>query len=41
MAVTASFGRCAVNADSGVRTPLGGVVTGAIILVRTLTGIDK
>ncbi len=30
--VTASFGRSAVNADSGARTPLGGVVTGLLIV---------
>ena len=32
-AVTASFGRSAVNATSGVRSPLGGVVTGLIIIL--------
>lgn len=33
MAVTASFGRSAVNATSGVRTPFGGVFTGIIIIL--------
>jgi sodium-independent sulfate anion transporter 11 len=28
MPTTGSFSRCAVNAASGVRTPLGGVFTG-------------
>ena len=32
-AVTASFGRSAVNSTSGVRTPLGGVITGIIIIL--------
>ena len=32
-AVTASFGRSAVNATSGVRSPLGGVFTGIIIIL--------
>lgn len=32
MAVTASFGRSAVNCASGVNTPFGGVLTGGIIL---------
>jgi len=32
MAITASFGRSAVNAFSGVRTTMGGVVTGLIII---------
>ena len=32
-AVTASFGRSAVNATSGVRTPFGGVITGIIIIL--------
>ncbi len=31
--VTASFGRSAVNSDSGVRSPFGGIVTGGIILL--------
>ena len=33
MAITASFGRSAVNATSGVRTPFGGVFTGIIIIL--------
>ena len=32
-AITASFGRSAVNSRSGVRTPLGGVITGIIIIL--------
>ena len=32
-AITASFGRSAVNAASGVRTPFGGVITGIIIIL--------
>ncbi len=32
MPVTASFGRSAVNADSGAKTPMGGIVTGVVIL---------
>merc|ERR1719300_2298597 len=32
-AITASFGRSAVNARSGVKTPFGGVITGVIILL--------
>ena len=32
-AVTASFGRSAVNNLSGVRTPLGGIITGTIIIL--------
>ena len=32
-AVTASFGRSAVNNLSGVRTPLGGIITGSIIIL--------
>ena len=32
-AVTASFGRSAVNSTSGVRTPFGGVITGIIIIL--------
>ena len=31
--ITASFGRSAVNATSGVRTPFGGVITGIIIIL--------
>lgn len=33
MAVTASFGRSAVNNTSGVKTPFGGVFTGIIIIL--------
>jgi len=33
MAITASFGRSAVNNISGVRTPFGGVFTGIIIIL--------
>ncbi|XP_023324357.1 sodium-independent sulfate anion transporter [Eurytemora carolleeae] len=33
MCVTASFGRSAVNASSGVKTPFGGVITGLIIIL--------
>ena len=33
MAITASFGRSAVNSTSGVRTPFGGVFTGVIIIL--------
>ena len=32
-AVTASFGRSAVNNISGVRTPFGGIITGTIIIL--------
>ena len=32
-AITASFGRSAVNKTSGVKTPFGGVITGVIILL--------
>ena len=32
-AVTASFGRSAVNNLSGVRTPFGGIITGSIIIL--------
>ena len=31
--VTGSFSRTAVNSASGVRTPLGGVYTGALVLL--------
>ncbi|XP_053154995.1 sodium-independent sulfate anion transporter [Hemicordylus capensis] len=31
--VTGSFGRTAVNAQTGVRTPAGGLVTGALVLL--------
>ena len=30
--MTASFGRSAINSASGVRTPLGGFVTGLIVI---------
>ncbi len=33
MPVTASFGRTAVNSSSGAKTPLGGVVTGLLVLL--------
>ena len=33
MAITASFGRSAVNATSGVKSPFGGVFTGIIIIL--------
>ncbi len=31
--MTASFGRTAVNASSGARTPLGGLVTSSLVLL--------
>ncbi|RWS28077.1 sodium-independent sulfate anion transporter-like protein [Leptotrombidium deliense] len=34
---TGSFSRSAVNHSSGVRTPLGGVVTGALVILALLT----
>lgn len=41
--ITGSFSRTAVNAASGVQTPAGGIVTGAIVLIATqyLTPIFK
>ena len=33
--VTGSFSRTAVNAQSGVQTPAGGVVTGLLVVIAT------
>ena len=33
--ITGSFSRTAVNAASGVQTPAGGIITGAIVLIAT------